>query len=445
MRGGWEWHSPESEKEKACSTCNSIRDLNHPSGFREAFAKVFGTAPSLAHDVDCLYAKWFETPLGPMLALANDAGLYLLEFVDRRGLEREVQALRRRLTQHVVPGEHRYLDRIGEELDALFRGPLADIRNTAPARRLAVPARGMGDAARDSSRGDACLRRRRERKSDAARRCVRVGRANGDNKLAIIVPCHRVIGADGTLTGYGGGLWRKAWLLEHERTFTRARGQLAWCRHCRLPPRLKMPLADLARLLALAALWGSSFAFIRVAAPSSGRSGSPKAGSLSRLWSCSCWRCRAARSRRCASAGETSWSSASSIPALPFALFCFAGQYIAASTAAILNANQSVFRRSRRGAVARRIRCRCRSLLGMALRARGVVLLVGWRPEPLTRSRARGGVRMPCRLAVLRHCKRLRKGAHDRRAQLLDCACTASSPRQWCSRRRCRSLLCRGK
>ena len=45
-----------------------------------------------------------------------------------------------------------------------------------------------------------------------------VGRANGDNKLAIVVPCHRVIGADGTLTGYGGGLWRKAWLLEHERT-----------------------------------------------------------------------------------------------------------------------------------------------------------------------------------------------------------------------------------
>ena len=51
-----------------------------------------------------------------------------------------------------------------------------------------------------------------------------VGRANGDNKLAIIVPCHRVIGADGTLTGYGGGLWRKAWLLEHEREHT-AKGQ----------------------------------------------------------------------------------------------------------------------------------------------------------------------------------------------------------------------------
>ena len=47
-----------------------------------------------------------------------------------------------------------------------------------------------------------------------------VGRANGDNRLSIIVPCHRVIGADGTLTGYGGGLWRKQKLLDHEREYT---------------------------------------------------------------------------------------------------------------------------------------------------------------------------------------------------------------------------------
>jgi len=53
-----------------------------------------------------------------------------------------------------------------------------------------------------------------------------VGRANGDNRLCLIVPCHRVIGADGTLTGYGGGLWRKQWLLEHERAHA-GRGQLA--------------------------------------------------------------------------------------------------------------------------------------------------------------------------------------------------------------------------
>ena len=46
-----------------------------------------------------------------------------------------------------------------------------------------------------------------------------VGAANGANPVAIVVPCHRVVGSDGSLTGYGGGLWRKAWLLEHELTY----------------------------------------------------------------------------------------------------------------------------------------------------------------------------------------------------------------------------------
>jgi AraC family transcriptional regulator of adaptative response/methylated-DNA-[protein]-cysteine methyltransferase len=75
------------------------------SGFREAFARVFGTAPSRAQAdaVDCLYAQWFETPLGPVLALANDDGLHLLEFVDRRGLESELKTLRTRLVHRIVP------------------------------------------------------------------------------------------------------------------------------------------------------------------------------------------------------------------------------------------------------------------------------------------------------------------------------------------------------
>ena len=46
-----------------------------------------------------------------------------------------------------------------------------------------------------------------------------VGTTNGKNQLSIVVPCHRVIGSNGTLTGYGGGLWRKQWLLEHEAKF----------------------------------------------------------------------------------------------------------------------------------------------------------------------------------------------------------------------------------
>jgi AraC family transcriptional regulator of adaptative response/methylated-DNA-[protein]-cysteine methyltransferase len=191
------------------------------SGFREAFARLIGTAPSRARDARCLYAQWFETPLGSMLALADDDGLALLEFVDRRGLERELERIQRRLQRPLLPGTHRYLALIGVELAAYFSGrsltfatPLSprgsafqrDVWNALIAIAPGTT-RSYGEIAAAIGRPTAVRA---------------VGRANGDNGLAIVIPCHRVIGADGTLTGYGGGLWRKSWLLEHERKFTGA-------------------------------------------------------------------------------------------------------------------------------------------------------------------------------------------------------------------------------
>jgi AraC family transcriptional regulator of adaptative response/methylated-DNA-[protein]-cysteine methyltransferase len=194
------------------------------SGFRDAFANVFGTAPSHAHDLSCLYARWFDTPLGAMLALADDAGLHLLEFVDRRGLERELQVLRGRFKQQVVPGTHPVLEQIGDELDAYFSGRSLHFQTplvlAGSPFQVAVwkALQSIPPGATRSYRDLACSVRR-----ETAVRAV--GRANGDNRLCIVIPCHRVIGADGSLTGYGGGLWRKAWLLEHERQHSGADGQ----------------------------------------------------------------------------------------------------------------------------------------------------------------------------------------------------------------------------
>ena len=196
------------------------------SGFRGAFNRLVGAPPSRARDADCLYAQWLETPLGAMLALADDGGLALLEFVDRRGLERELESIQRRLKRRILPAAHRLLAQIGDELAAYFAGRVLTFATPlalagSPFQRavwnelLTIPAgatRSYADIAASIGR-------------PAAVRAV--GRANGDNGLCIVVPCHRVIGADGTLTGYGGGLWRKQWLQDHERVHAGGRGQLA--------------------------------------------------------------------------------------------------------------------------------------------------------------------------------------------------------------------------
>ena len=186
------------------------------SGFRSAFARVFGETPGRARDTALLAATWIETPLGPMLAVAGDRGLELLEFVDRRALESELRAVRGRLGAVIVPGDHAVLKRTSEQLREYFAGTR---------RAFDLPLNQHGSpfqlaawrALREIPYGET------RSYTDIARRvgspgAVRaIGRVNGQNQIAIVVPCHRVIRADGSLCGYGGGKWRKHWLLDHER------------------------------------------------------------------------------------------------------------------------------------------------------------------------------------------------------------------------------------
>lgn len=194
------------------------------SGFYEAFKQIFGAPPSKAEQVACLFARWIDTPLGAMLALADDDGLHLLEFVDRRGLENEILALRKRRRCFIVPGANRYLDTIAKELAAYFDGSGA---------RFTVPLVPTGSAFEQTvwkllqmippgkTRSYADMARTLGNPN--ATRAV--GRAIGRNPLAIVIPCHRVIRSDGSLCGYGGGVWRKQWLLDHERRMMQPKGR----------------------------------------------------------------------------------------------------------------------------------------------------------------------------------------------------------------------------
>jgi AraC family transcriptional regulator of adaptative response/methylated-DNA-[protein]-cysteine methyltransferase len=188
------------------------------SGFREAFVRVFGESATSAKDHGCLLAERIETPLGIMVAIADDAGLRLLEFSDRRALEREIPILRRRLRTNVVPGEHSHLVTVRRELDGYFSGrdlnfsvPLAPVGSDFQMRAWEI----LRSIPVAETRSYSWMAEKLG--SVGGQRAV--GRANGTNMISIVIPCHRVIRADGTLCGYGGGLWRKRWLLDHERKF----------------------------------------------------------------------------------------------------------------------------------------------------------------------------------------------------------------------------------
>ena len=154
-----------------------------------------------------------ETPLGPMLLLARDGVLVGLEFDDQP--ERIARDLRLRFgtaEQFPAANPHGFSDRIrayfAGELSAIDDIP-ADGGGTAFQRRVWAELRRI-PCGTTVSYGE-IARRLGDPKATRA-----VGLANGRNPISIVVPCHRVIGADGSLTGYGGGLDRKTWLLRHE-------------------------------------------------------------------------------------------------------------------------------------------------------------------------------------------------------------------------------------
>ncbi len=159
------------------------------------------------------------TPLGPMLALASEAGLCALEFT---GPKKRLSRLEARLKNHfpphdIVDDEDRVIERTRRWLEEYFDGTTAEIGD------LPLDMHGA-DFERRVWRALLTIRPGETRSYGALAKALgnpgaarAVGMANGANPIAIIVPCHRVIGSTGSLTGYGGGLDRKTWLLDHER------------------------------------------------------------------------------------------------------------------------------------------------------------------------------------------------------------------------------------
>ena len=187
------------------------------SGFNSAFEKIIGATPKNAKVApqNILLYKRFDTPLGPMITVASDSGICLLEFGDRRMLETEFKDLQRRLNATIIPGKSPHIDQVIQEIEAYFEGSLTNFSTP-----LHTPGTDFQNqvwkALCDIPYGKTVSYQTLAKTIGNPKAVRAVGRANGMNRIAILIPCHRVIGADGELTGYGGGLWRKDWLLKHE-------------------------------------------------------------------------------------------------------------------------------------------------------------------------------------------------------------------------------------
>ncbi|MFA6439693.1 MAG: methylated-DNA--[protein]-cysteine S-methyltransferase [Bacteriovoracaceae bacterium] len=186
------------------------------SGFSDAFRSLMGKAPSAHSTTNIITITRFTTPLGPMFACATDEGLCLLEYTDRRMLEFELKDIRKRLNATILFGTNKYLEAVQRQLKEYFDGeretfdiplvtPGTDFQNAVWNLLVKIP------YGKTVSYKEQAVRVKRPKAVRA------VASANGFNRISIVIPCHRVIGSDGSLTGYGGGLWRKKWLLDFEK------------------------------------------------------------------------------------------------------------------------------------------------------------------------------------------------------------------------------------
>jgi AraC family transcriptional regulator of adaptative response/methylated-DNA-[protein]-cysteine methyltransferase len=187
------------------------------SGFRDAFARTFGDTAGRSRNGHCVLLSWLPSPLGPLVAGATNKGVCLLEFTDRRMLETQFAKLRKLFEGAVVPGNNKYLELLKTELAGYFAGSLQQfsVPLTYPGspfqervwkQLLAIP---YGETRSYEELAIAIGQPKAVRA---------VGRTNGLNRIAIVIPCHRVVNKNGELGGYGGGLRRKQFLLDLERS-----------------------------------------------------------------------------------------------------------------------------------------------------------------------------------------------------------------------------------
>lgn len=186
------------------------------SGFGYTFKKLVGKSPHKSIDENIILINRLTTPLGPMFVCATGNGICLLEFVDRRMLETEFKDLQRLLNAKIITGENEHIKQAKKEIAEYFEGKRKkfDVKLQTPGTNFQ---NSVWDCLKEIDYGKTATYQEQAEKIKNPKAIRAVAFANGFNRISIIVPCHRVIGKNGKLTGYGGGIERKNWLINHER------------------------------------------------------------------------------------------------------------------------------------------------------------------------------------------------------------------------------------
>ena len=187
------------------------------SGFREAFGKVFGVLPGQSQTSDFIATQILESPLGALLVGAVSEGVCLIEYADKRMLEDNYATSRKQFGYSVLPVTHCHIEHLRDELTRYFAAKLTEFTIPLVLHGTTFQEQVWLELGRIPY-GITISYDELARRIDKPTAVRAVARANGMNRINILIPCHRVIGKNGQLTGYSGGLWRKRLLLELERT-----------------------------------------------------------------------------------------------------------------------------------------------------------------------------------------------------------------------------------
>jgi len=185
------------------------------SGFNDSYRALFGVSASKSKHKNVINILRFSSPIGSIIACANENGLCFLGFIGQKKIEAHFKEIQKHFDAIILPGKNEHLSKAKKEINEYFDGK----RKTFSVALDVVGTdfrKEVWQALQQIPYGKTATYKEQAIAMDKLKAIRAVASANGANKISIIIPCHRVIGSNGALTGYAGGLHKKSWLLDFE-------------------------------------------------------------------------------------------------------------------------------------------------------------------------------------------------------------------------------------